>query len=68
MPARVTMFGRLRSNQQRYVCVEALRPAGAMAIYFFLHNDGVWRVFPPAVERPAMNVHEVQRDFCPLIM
>ncbi|MGF6875100.1 hypothetical protein [Paraburkholderia sp. MM5477-R1] len=62
MSARVTRFGRMRSNQRRYVCVEALRPAGTLAIYFFLHDDGVWCVFPPAVERPAMSVHDLQRD------
>jgi hypothetical protein len=56
MPVRVTQFGRMPSNQRRYVRVEALRPAGTLAIYFFLHDDGTWRVFPPEVERPAMSV------------
>lgn len=56
MPARVTRFGRMPSNRRRYVCVEALRPAGALAIYFFFHDDGAWRVFPPEVARPAMSV------------
>lgn len=54
---RVTRFGRMSSNQRRFVCVEALRPAGKLAIYFFLHDDGVWCVFPPAVKRPAMSIH-----------
>lgn len=57
MTVRVTQFGRTSSNQRRFVCVEALRPAGKLAIYFFLHDDGEWCVFPPAVKRPAMSVH-----------
>ncbi|RQR43658.1 hypothetical protein DIE21_34930 [Burkholderia sp. Bp9140] len=56
MPIRVTRFGRMPSNRRRYVCVEALRPAGVLAIYFFLHDDGAWYVFPPEVERPVMSV------------
>lgn len=56
MPVRVTQFGRMPSNRRRYVCVEVSRPAGALAIYFFLHDDGTWRVFPPEIERPAMGV------------
>ena len=53
-PLRVMGFGRLPSSGRRYVCVEALRPTGALTIYFFLHDDGRWCVFPPASERPAM--------------
>ena len=53
---RVIGFGRLSSGRRRYVYVEALRPGGAMAMYFFLHDDGRWCVFPPASERPAMAV------------
>lgn len=62
VPVRVTRFGRMSSNQRHYVCVEAMRPAGALAIYFFLHDDGVWCVFPPAVDRPAMRVHDLQHN------
>lgn len=54
-PVRVTRLGRMPSSRRRYICVEALRPAGAFAIYFFLHEGGAWHVFPPAVERPAMS-------------
>ncbi|MBC8752265.1 hypothetical protein OKW42_004724 [Paraburkholderia sp. WC7.3d] len=55
-PVRVIRFGRIPSSRRRYVCVEALLPAAALVIYFFLHDDGTWHVFPPAVERPAMSV------------
>ncbi|MGF6851481.1 hypothetical protein [Paraburkholderia sp. CI3] len=54
MPARVTRFGRMPSNQRRYVRVETRRPEGPLAIYFFLHDDGVWCVFPPADEGPTL--------------
>jgi hypothetical protein len=54
MPARVARFSRMRANQRRYVCVEASRPTGMLMIFFFKHDDGSWRVFPPGVERPAM--------------
>jgi len=52
---RVVGFGGLRLSRRRYVCVEASRPAGALAIYFFHHDGGTWCVFPPAPDRPAMN-------------
>ncbi|REE06481.1 hypothetical protein B0G71_8156 [Paraburkholderia sp. BL27I4N3] len=55
-PVRVIRFGRTSSGQRRYVCVEALRSAGALEICFFLHGDGTWYVFPPAVDRPAIGV------------
>jgi len=51
---RVTQFSRTRSNHIRYVRVEALRPAGSVAIFFFRHDDGTWCVFPPKIERLAM--------------
>ena len=53
-PLKVMGFGRLPSSRGRYVCVEAFRPTGALTIYFFLHDDGRWCVFPPASERPTM--------------
>ncbi|NKJ49024.1 hypothetical protein CIC12_20250 [Burkholderia sp. SG-MS1] len=55
-PVRVTGFGRIPLGQRRYVCVETLRPAGALAIYFFRHDDGTWCVFPPALNHPAMGM------------
>jgi hypothetical protein len=57
MPARVVQFCHRASQHQRYVCVEALRPGGLFSIFFFRHDDGSWNVFPPPIERPAMNGH-----------
>ena len=53
---RVRRGSRARSNQRRYVCVEALQSADTFAIYLFRQGDGTWDVFPPVVERPAMSV------------
>ncbi|MCP2091812.1 UNVERIFIED_ORG: hypothetical protein J2Y81_007918 [Paraburkholderia sediminicola] len=53
-PVRVTQFSRTRSNQRRYVCVEVLRPAGSVGIFFFRHDDGRWCVFPPETQRLSM--------------
>jgi hypothetical protein len=54
VPARVVRFSRLQENRLRYVCVEAVHPAGTIAIFFFRHGDGSWCVFPPAASRPFM--------------
>jgi hypothetical protein len=53
---RVTRGSRARSNERRYVCVEALQSAATFAIYLFRQADGTWDVFPPDAERPAMSV------------
>jgi hypothetical protein len=54
MPVRVARFSRMSTDKRRYVCMESSRPAGALVIFFFRHDDGSWRVFPPAASRPAM--------------
>ncbi|TDY16811.1 hypothetical protein B0G81_7930 [Paraburkholderia sp. BL6665CI2N2] len=51
---RITRFSRSGRKLLRYVYVEASGEAGAFAIAFFRHDDGSWRVFPPAPYRPAM--------------
>lgn len=54
VPARIVCFSRLPAQRRRFVCVEAVHPAGTIAIFFFRHDDGSWCVFPPADRRPAM--------------
>jgi hypothetical protein len=54
MPARVTRFGRASSNRHRYVRVEACVANRPLTIFFFRHDDGAWRVFPPTHKRPSM--------------
>ncbi|MCX4176140.1 hypothetical protein PQR70_25270 [Paraburkholderia madseniana] len=51
---RVTEFRNRRSRRECYVCVETMRAAGPIALFFFRHQDGAWRLFPPGPERPAM--------------
>ncbi|TDN68857.1 hypothetical protein B0G77_2211 [Paraburkholderia sp. BL10I2N1] len=46
-PIRVTRFGRTGTSRRRYVRVEAQRPEGSVALFFFRHDDGTWHVFPP---------------------
>ncbi|WP_233853804.1 hypothetical protein [Paraburkholderia sp. HD33-4] len=29
---------------------------GLLSLAFFLHDDGCWQVYPPAVKRPVMGV------------
>lgn len=55
-PIRLTRFSRTRSSRGQYVCVEISRPAGSLAVFFFRHEDGTWRVFPTEAKRPAMSV------------
>jgi hypothetical protein len=52
--ARVTMSGRTPSGGRRYVCVETTQDGEKLALFFFRHGDGCWRVFPPAPTLPEM--------------
>ena len=51
---RVTEFRNRRSERGCYVCVEALREACPIAMFFFRHGDGTWRIYPPNRELPAL--------------
>jgi len=53
-PVRVVEFSRTLPGRRRYVCVETAQAAGLRALFFFRHDDGCWRVFPPAVDRPKV--------------
>jgi hypothetical protein len=57
--ARVTAFGRTRSAGSRYVCVETIHDSEKVALFFFRHGDGCWRVFPPAPTLPVMTVERL---------
>ncbi|HZZ13238.1 MAG TPA: hypothetical protein VFE79_21335 [Paraburkholderia sp.] len=56
IPVRIKRLERPRSGRRRYVAVEVSRGAGGAAIWFFRHHDGSWKVFPPEVERPAIQL------------
>ncbi|CAN7485609.1 hypothetical protein LJR029_000888 [Caballeronia sp. LjRoot29] len=57
-PVRITRFGRTHANQERCIRVETLRTEGAVAIFFFRHDDGIWCVFPPKVRCQTMRAYE----------
>ncbi|MPW23241.1 hypothetical protein GCT13_42395 [Paraburkholderia sp. CNPSo 3157] len=44
--ARITAFSRTVSGGRRYVCVETTHDSEQLALFFFRHGDGCWRVFP----------------------
>jgi hypothetical protein len=56
-PLRITRFSRARFAHGRYVRVEASRREDMVALCFFRHADGAWRVFPPDPERPAIKAN-----------
>jgi hypothetical protein len=53
---RVIEFRNRRSPRECYVCVETFRRSGTVALFFFRHQDGAWRIFPPDRERPSIRV------------
>lgn len=53
---RVLKFRHRPSEQERYVCIETLRGENSVAMFFFRHQDGTWRIYPPSRERPALRL------------
>ena len=51
---RVVEFRNNRARQQCYVRVEVSKTEEPATMFFFRHDDGLWRVFPPARARPEM--------------
>jgi hypothetical protein len=56
-PVRVTQFSRTRPHGRRYVRVEATWLEGPVALFFFQHDDGAWRVFPPETRRLTIRAY-----------
>lgn len=54
IPVQIKRLARERSDRRRYIAVEVSRKAEGIAIWFFRHQDGNWQVFPPDIERPAL--------------
>jgi hypothetical protein len=50
---RLTRYVRAHPMRSRCVRVEALRSQDPVAIYFFQHGDGTWRLFPPEFGRTS---------------
>ncbi|RKE36441.1 hypothetical protein B0G76_2626 [Paraburkholderia sp. BL23I1N1] len=55
-PVRVTRVGRANLNQSRVVLAQTFGSATPIEI-FFRHDDGAWRVFPPAPKCAAMRAY-----------
>lgn len=58
-PVQVTRFSRTPPNRTRYVRVEVPRAEGSVAIFFFQHDDGTWRVFPQETRRPTLHAYAI---------
>jgi hypothetical protein len=58
-PVREIRLCRMQANHARYVRVEALRPSGVLALFFFRHDDGSWQVFPPEAARMTMSARRL---------
>lgn len=53
---RVFQFKREGLKERSHICTEASSADGLVRIVFFLHDDGIWRVFPPLPIRPSMSI------------
>jgi hypothetical protein len=53
---RVVRSGRMPAQRARFVYIEAATPAGPRGMFFFRHQDGCWRVFPPHDVRPSLGI------------
>jgi hypothetical protein len=51
---RLTRYARAHPIGSRCVRVEAQRMKDPVAIYFFQHRDGSWRLFPPEHRHASM--------------
>ena len=63
-PSRVS-FARFKcdsSGRRCHVRVHVHRPEGDVAIHFFRHCDGMWRVFPPASAPIVMGYPRMSRS------
>lgn len=53
-PVRVTKFRNKRSIHECYVYVETFKAGQPIGMFFYRHQDGTWRIYPPTRKRPAM--------------
>lgn len=56
-PVRLIRCSRTNSSRTRCVLAQSSTPEKSLAIFFFRHDDGSWRVFPPAPRRPVMQAY-----------
>ncbi|SAL63651.1 hypothetical protein AWB74_03384 [Caballeronia arvi] len=53
---RVRFIERARIGSTRRLCLRIDWPQGSLPLFFFLHADGTWHLFPPEQSRPEMGV------------
>jgi len=51
---RLTRYSYPGTSHHRCIRIESSRATGPFELFFFRHDDGRWRVFPPERERPMM--------------
>lgn len=62
-PVRVTKFRNRRSTRECYVYIETVKAGGQVAMFFFRHQDGTWRIYPPTRKRLALSIHHTSARF-----
>ena len=53
-PVHVTRWTSAMSSRTKCVLARSSNSENSLAIFFFRHADGAWRVFPPAPQKPEM--------------
>ncbi len=56
-PVHLTRFTSPNSGQTRCVLARSCASESSLAIFFFRHDDGAWRVFPPPPRKPEMHFY-----------
>ncbi len=54
-PVHLTRCTFANSSQTRCVLARSAASERSFAIFFFRHDDGAWRVFPPPPRKPQMH-------------
>ncbi|ACC75206.1 hypothetical protein PPMP20_01900 [Paraburkholderia phymatum] len=52
----VSRVPRTMAARSGYKCVRVSQPSMTFEIIFFRHGDKSWRVYPPGIERPTLDV------------
>jgi hypothetical protein len=59
-PVGVTRFRWQYSERLRCVRVEGVSAHGAVAFFFFRHDNGDWSILPPGKRFPSLSIPDVQ--------
>jgi hypothetical protein len=53
-PVHVSRCTFANSSQTKCVLARSSVSEASLAIFFFRHDDGIWRVFPPSPRKPEL--------------